>query len=80
MENKFLIIGVKNNELAKIVARSIAKKCNLIVSIEEGSKFKGFRLYADKVERNDEEVSHIKGYAIGIFDALTSSAFHAEIE
>jgi hypothetical protein len=80
MENKFLIIGVKNNELAKIVARSIAKKCNLIVSIEEGSKFKGFRLYADKVERNDEEVSHIKGYALGVFDTLTSSAFHAEIE
>lgn len=80
MENKFLIIGVKNNELARIIARSISKKYNLIVSIEELGKFKGFRLYADKVERGEDDVAHIKGYALGVFDTLTSSAFHAEIE
>lgn len=80
MENKFLIIRVKNNELARIIARSISNKYNLVVSIEEGSRWKGFRLYADKVERNEEDISHIKGYALGVFDTLTSSAFHAEIE
>ena len=75
MENETLIIGTTDSKLADIIADHISHRFNLIVEKRDSSNWKGYRLYIDRVDRSEEVIQYVKGFAQGVFFTLTNHIF-----
>ena len=69
-EQKYLVVAVSKETLATMVAKKVSNRFSLIVNKIDSSNWKGYKLYIDPVDRSDEDLEYIRGYAHGVLETL----------